>query len=234
MQIALFNGFEGILFLLRWMHFFFGIVWIGLLYYFNFVHGAFMAEADAAAKPSALTKLLPRALWWFRWGAMWTMVSGLLTLMIRGHQGGFGVFTTSWGVLILIGTLFGLTMWFNVWFVIWPCQKVVIANAENVAAGKPADPNAAASAARASLASRTNTLMSVPLLFFMGAASHLPVAITAESNLGLLAILVLIVWAISEGNGLKGKMGPIASIKGVIHMGFVMTVILYIIVEMCA
>src|SRR6476469_1701793 len=105
---------NGLLFLLRWLHFFFGIIWIGLLYYFNFVQGAFFAETDAATKSGAIQKLVPRALWWFRWGAMWTMATGVTILAIRGHMNGGGIFATSWGVSILTGAAFGLTMWYNV------------------------------------------------------------------------------------------------------------------------
>src|SRR3954465_10051809 len=106
MEIALFN-LEGLMFLLRWLHFFFGITWIGLLYYFNFVQGAFFAETDAATKSGAIQKLVPRALWWFRWGAMFTLITGLLILMSRGHRDGFAIFATSWGVSILTGMTFG-------------------------------------------------------------------------------------------------------------------------------
>src|SRR4051812_26351777 len=117
-DFALFSM-DGLLFVLRWLHFFFGITWIGLLYYFNFVQGAFFAETDATTKSGAIQKLVPRALWWFRWGAMWTVVTGLLILSIRGHLGGMGVFASSWGVAILTGMTLGLCMWYNVWFVIW-------------------------------------------------------------------------------------------------------------------
>src|SRR3954464_15229267 len=107
---------DGFLFVLRWIHFFAGVTWIGLLYYFNFVQGAFFAETDAATKSNAIQKLVPRALWWFRWGAIGTRVTGLLILMARGQQNGFGIFATSWGVTILTGMTLGLCMWANVWF----------------------------------------------------------------------------------------------------------------------
>src|SRR5476649_1174397 len=112
MSIALFT-LDGFLFILRWLHFVFGITWIGLLYYFNFVQGAFFAETDAATKSNAIQKLVPRALWWFRWGAMFTLLTGLVILGLRGHMGGSGAFATSWGVAILTGSLFGILMWAN-------------------------------------------------------------------------------------------------------------------------
>src|SRR3712207_90631 len=134
MDLALFST-DGLLFILRWLHFFWGIAWIGHLYYFNFVQGAFFNETDAATKSGVVQKLVPRALWWFRWGAMWTVATGILILAIRGHQGGHGIFMTSWGVSILTGMVLGFLMWFNVWFVIWPNQKVVIQSATQVAGG---------------------------------------------------------------------------------------------------
>jgi uncharacterized membrane protein len=88
MNLTLFSM-DGLYFLLRWFHIFFGIVWIGILYYFNYVQGAFMAETDAPTKSQVTQKLLPRALWWFRWGAMGTFLVGLLILALRGHENGW-------------------------------------------------------------------------------------------------------------------------------------------------
>ncbi|MGZ3699699.1 MAG: urate hydroxylase PuuD, partial [Bdellovibrionota bacterium] len=189
MDIALFS-FDGLLLVLRWLHVFFGIMWIGHLYYFNFTQGTYFAETDAASKSNAIQKLVPRALYWFRWGAMWTFVTGLTYLMARSHRDGMAIFATSWGVSILIGATLGLIMWANVWFVIWPNQQVVIASATAAAKGGQANPAAAALGARAGVASRTNTLFSIPLIFFMDAASHLPMSIGPNANLTLLAIVI--------------------------------------------
>lgn len=221
---------DGIMFLLRWLHFFFGVTWIGHLYYFNFVQGAFFNEIDAGTKSVAIQKLVPRALWWFRWGAMWTMATGLLILGMKGHVAGMGIYATSWGLLILTGASMGLIMWFNVWFVIWPAQQVVIKSATQAATGGQAIPEAAARGARALVASRTNTLLSVPMLFFMGAASHLPLNVTPESNLGVVALVIAILLALIEANALKGKTGPMTTVKGVIHSGVALTVLLYVII----
>ncbi len=228
MEISLW-GMTAVAFILRWLHFFFGVMWIGYLYYFNFTHGAFMAEAEAVTKPGVLTKLLPRAMWWFRWGAMGTLITGLLYMGILAHMG--NSFSSSWGLAISIGALFGIVMWANVWFVIWPAQQVVIANAEAVAKGGAANTAAAANGAKALLASRTNTLFSIPMLFFMGAASHLPLAVTPETKIGAVMGLVTLVVAALELNALKGKLGPLTTIKGVIHMGFVLTLVVYALVE---
>ncbi len=230
MEFALFTQ-EGMMFFLRWLHFFFGIMWIGHLYYFNFTQGGFMAEAAAPAKSEVTQKLLPRALWWFRWGAMWTMTTGILILSYRGHSAGFEIFSTSWGVAILLGSLLGLLMWANVWFVIWPNQKVVIANAQAVAGGGAANPAAPISAGKGLLASRTNTLFSVPMLFFMGAASHLPMNVSSETNFTVLWAVLLVIIGGLEFNALKGKLGPMATVKGVITSGFALAAVLYVAVE---
>ena len=222
---------DGGMFFLRWLHFFFGILWIGHLYYFNFTQGPFFNETDAGTKSNAIQKLVPRALWWFRWGAMWTFVTGLLILGLKGHQAGFEIYTTSWGVAILVGGLYGLSMWGNVWFIIWPAQKIVIASATQVAQGKGALPEAAAAGARAGLASRTNTLMSIPLLFFMGAASHLPIQMSEDSNLTGFWILMFVIWGALVLNGIKGKLGVLTTVKGVITWGFILTAALYCIME---
>ncbi len=231
MDIALFN-FDGLLFLFRWLHFFFGILWIGLLYYFNFVQGPFFAETDAPTKSNAIQKLVPRALWWFRWAAMGTFATGWLYLMMRGHRDGAAIFGNSWGVAILTGATLASLMWANVWFVIWPNQKIVIESATKAATGGAALPNAAAAGAKAGLASRTNVLFSIPMLFFMGAASHLPIMISPTANLWILVVLFALILGGLEFNALKGKMGPMTTVKGVISSGFGLAAVLYIAMEL--
>lgn len=216
---------DGHLMLFRWLHIYFGIIWIGLLYYFNFVQVPFFGEADGPTKSSAIQKLVPRALWWFRWGAMWTLAIGWIYVAARAHQVP-GILNTSWGVSILTGGIIGTLMWFNVWFVIWPNQKIVIQNATDTAAGKPANPAAAGAGTRALVASRTNTLFSVPMLFFMAAASHLPYAISETSKTGTLAAVLGVILLAIEANALKGKVGPLATVKGVITFGFVLTAVI--------
>jgi len=223
-------GLEGFVYLMRWLHYFFGVIWIGLLYYFNFVQGSFFAETDANTKSAAIQKLVPRALWWFRWGAMGTFVTGLTILSIRGHQGGFQMFASSWGVSILTGVAMGTIMWANVWFVIWPSQQIVIKSAQETAAGRAALPEAPGAALRAGVASRTNTMLSIPMLFFMGAASHLPLAVTTASLWPLVFVIAAVLGAI-EFNALKGKTGPMTTVKGVIGCGFGVCAGLYIIIE---
>lgn len=163
----------GFLFLIRWSHFLAGITWIGLLYYFNFIQGAFLASvSEAGTKKDVTTKLLPRALWWFRWGALFTVLAGLILYidMASRSGAGFGGFmATQQGASITIGGLMGIIMLLNVWGIIWPNQKRIIAAAEQ---GK--GPTELGGNPRAAfLASRTNTLLSIPMLFFMAASSHI-------------------------------------------------------------
>ncbi len=216
---------DRISFILRFFHTFSSLIWIGLLYYFNFVQGAFFAETDGPTKSAAIQKLVPRALWWFRWAAFWTMTIGILLIGLKGHTAGLDVYSSSWGINILTGAAMGLIMGANVWFVIWPNQKIVIQNAVDTAAGKTANPLAAGAGAKAGLASRTNTLLSIPMLFFMGASSHWNYTISDSSKVSIYAVLTTIIILGIEGNGLKGKQGPITTIKGVITCGFVLTII---------
>ena len=115
---------NGIDHLFRWGHFLAGITWIGLLYYFNFVQTEYFKEAEDAHRSGAIQKLVPRALWWFRWGAMLTFLTGLVLLYNR-HAG----LTLD----ITVGALLGTLMFLNVWLIIWPNQKIVIASAQKVA-----------------------------------------------------------------------------------------------------
>jgi len=226
---------EGWYFLLRWFHFLAGITWIGMLYYFNFVQTPFFATELGGTAKSAMTRgLVPNALWWFRWGAMITFLTGWLIVLTKlGHEGvplGSGYMTR-----ILTGGLLGTLMWANVWFVIWPAQQVVIANANTVASGGQANPAAAARGARGGMASRTNTLFSIPMLFFMAAASHFP-ALTAALDtgggaLGVYWLLALAAMAAVEANALIGPgattQKPLTTVSGTLHAGFVFAIVLY-------
>ena len=213
---------------LRWLHLLAGVAWIGLLYYFNFVQGPFFAETDATTRSNATQKLVPRALWWFRWGAMLTFLSGLAILAMRKAS-----WNDAWGITILTGAAFGILMFLNVWLVIWPNQKVVIASAVAAAGGGQANPRAAAAGRRAFLASRTNTVMSFPMLFFMGAASHF--TLNPARNAGLWGVVLLVILALLELNALIGTTGPskkpIETVRGVIVTGFVTALVVYLVAQ---
>lgn len=203
----------------KWVHFLAGITWIGVLYYFNFIQGEWFKEIEDQVKGTAVRTLVPRALWWFRWGAMFTFLSGAAMLLVQGHPD----FSLNYNVYIYTGALMGTLMFLNVWLIIWPAQQVVIASSESVASGGEANPEAGNALGKAGLASRTNTLFSIPMLFFMGAARGLGADTTSQSALLASTVIILLI----EANAIKGKMGPMASVKGVIHCGLALTVVLY-------
>ncbi len=153
--------------LLRWGHIVFGIIWIGHLYFFNLVNVPLQGDLDKEVKAKVNPGLLLRALYWFRWGAMYTYLFGLALFAYKYfHQGLFfdadgGVSTrAAW---ILFGSTLGTIMWFNVWFVIWPRQKLILGG---MISGTP-HPDAAKMGATALKASRFNTYASGPMLFGM-------------------------------------------------------------------
>ena len=155
---------------LQFVDVFFGIIWIGLLYYFNFVQvpavGAALADTDGPG-PAAINKYVaPRALWWFRWGALLTWLSGAAALEIIG-VGLMNAFTLKSGAMIIgIGAWLGTIMLFNVWALIWPNQKKILgmveASADEIAKSKTI----------ALMASRTNTFLSIPMIMCMVGHGH--------------------------------------------------------------
>ncbi|MCH8264831.1 MAG: urate hydroxylase PuuD [Proteobacteria bacterium] len=213
--------------LFRWIHFFAGVTWIGILYYFNFIQTEFFKETDATAKSAAISKLVPRALWWFRYGALFTFLSGLA---LAGFLG------AAMNYYLMMGMVMGTLMFLNVWLIIWPAQKIVIASTDKVLAGGEADPAAAGCLAKAGLASRTNTLFSLPMLFFMGASAHLSgigrVPMSSEGGTSMLAIILTLAIILAlQANAIKGKTGPMTSVVGVIHSGIGLGAVLLLIVE---
>ena len=203
---------------MRWGHIVFGVAWIGLLYYFNFVQTEYVKEADDSAKADVMAKLAPRALWWFRWAAMFPFLSGLLLLGYILHM------RLSLG--ITLGALMGTIMMLNVWLIIWPNQKIVIGleSGDKAAAGP-----------KAALASRTNTLFSLPMLFFMVASGHAsPMANggvwggAGDMAMSTVALVVgLVIVAIIEANAIWGKMnGTIQSVSAVITSSVILTAIM--------
>jgi uncharacterized membrane protein len=177
-------GFDGLvfeLFSLRFLHVLCGIMWIGLLWYFNFVQIPTMPKVPDDLKKGVSGYIAPAALFWFRWAAMGTIFFGIV-LALRNHYLveaytlDLSDGTAGWPVVpkylaIGIGMWLGTIMWFNVWFVIWPNQQKAL----NIAGKYPdlAAPEKAAAARTAMIFSRLNTLLSVPMLFSMIAAGHL-------------------------------------------------------------
>jgi uncharacterized membrane protein len=158
-------------FLFRWLHVLSGVMWIGLLWYFNFVQTPGMPKIPDEQKPAITKVIAPSALFWFRWGAMSTIVTGLILAALNGYLVDaitLGATSKVLGhTMIGIGMWLGAIMWFNVWFIIWPNQKKVLGLVEADAAAK------AAAGRLAGLTSRVNTMLSVPMLFAMVAAQNL-------------------------------------------------------------
>lgn len=222
-------------FLSRWGHYLSGVTWIGLLYYFNVVQTPAFAGFEAGPRTEAIRKLVPRALWWFRWAAVMTALTGLSILAFQERLTSMDFWETPAGMSIGTGILLAVVMFLNVWVVIWPNQKIVIASAEGTAAGREADPAAAAAGRKGLTASRTNTLFSIPMLFFMAATSHFaPVFPGADGSgrmlyWGVALVLIIGIEAIAlaapaAGSGLAAHLD---THRNTIIAGFVLAIIFY-------
>jgi uncharacterized membrane protein len=152
-------------FVMRWLHVLSGVMWIGLLWYFNFVQTPSMPQIPDEQKPAVSKVIAPRALFWFRWGAMSTIVTGLLLAWMMGSIGSLVSFARP-HTAIAIGMWLGIIMWFNVWFIIWPNQKKALGIVQ-------VSPEEKAKAARmAGMTSRFNTMLSIPMLYCMVAQQN--------------------------------------------------------------
>jgi uncharacterized membrane protein len=240
--LELFTRDGGIL-LSRYAHYLAGITWIGLLYYFNYVQTPAFATFDAPARTEAISKLVPRALWWFRWAAVFTVVSGFFILGFQKQFDGDYMKTPS-GISISTGMLLGLIMLGNVWGVIWRNQKIVIKSAQGVMEGQAPLPEAADAGRRAALASRTNTVFSIALVFFMAFTSHLAGLYNSApegSKRGLYWGPVVLIIVLMELNGLGVIAGTgqttvkkyLEKHTTAIATGFILTVAFYLWFEVC-
>lgn len=168
-MVAMGTGEMNIWSLTVWLHVFFGVIWIGLLYYFNFVQvpGVAAATADGDPGPAAINKYVaPRALLWFRWGALATWLTGAAALEVMG-VGLANAFTLSGGAAVIgLGAWMGTIMLFNVWVLIWPNQKKILGIVE------ASDEEKASAKVVALMASRTNTFLSIPMLMCMVGHGH--------------------------------------------------------------
>ena len=206
-------------FVIRWGHLLFGIAWIGLLYYFNFIQGGYFKTASPEGLADAKAKLAPEALWWFRWAAMATFVTGVILLGALHGRGGLNTY-------IAISALMATIMFLNVWLIIWPNQKVALGMQEG---------DAASAAVKALVASRTNTLFSAPMAFGMLGSHNLVVGNPDYMLMGPMAeglstgfMVSIVIILILELNAIFGKLGPITTVKGVIHSSLGLTAALYL------
>jgi uncharacterized membrane protein len=158
-------------FIFRWLHVLSGVMWIGILWYFNFVQIPNMANIPDEQKPAITGVIAPAALFWFRWGAMSTLITGLILAWLNGYIVDAIAIGLTDGVpkhtAIGIGMWLGTIMWFNVWFIIWPNQKKALGIVKVEADEK------AKAGRTAMLFSRTNTMLSIPMLYAMVAAQNL-------------------------------------------------------------
>jgi len=152
-------------FFFRWLHVLAGVMWIGLLWYFNFVQTPGMPKIPDEQKPAISKVIAPSALFWFRWGAAATVLTGLILAGMNGYLAQALSLQRPF-TAIGLGMWFGLVMAFNVWFIIWPAQKKALGMVTVGAEEK------AAAARKAMLTSRLNTLLSIPLLYFMVAQQN--------------------------------------------------------------
>jgi uncharacterized membrane protein len=158
-------------FFFRWLHVLSGVMWIGLLWYFNFVQTPTMPKIPTEQRPTIVKFILPAALFWFRWAALSTMVTGLILAWLNGYI----VDALALGFIdgvprdraIGVGMWLGLIMAYNVWFIIWPNQQKVMGLVEVSAEDRPK------AARKAGLASRFNTMSSIPMLYMMVSAQNL-------------------------------------------------------------
>jgi uncharacterized membrane protein len=217
--VELFNDFfdpaGAFQFMARAGHILAGVTWIGILYFFNFVQVPAYAELSDGARSEALRKLTFRALWWFRYAAALTFLFGIVLVGIYSSEENSNYLEGVSGTSILTGMLFGITMFLNVWGVIWRNQKIVIGNAENLAAGGEANPEAPAAAKRAARASRCNTLFSVTMLWFMVFTAHGLSWYRADDapaigGTAIYWLFILVLWGFIEASAL-GFIGGIDS-----------------------
>ncbi len=198
----------------RWLHILVGIMWIGLLYYFNFVQVPAFAEFEqhdggARARNVALDKVARRALWWFRWAAVSTFVTGILIAVLTPDY--FKV-NNSGLIGISMGMLLGTIMMLNVWGVIWRNQKTVLANAVTVLGGGAANPDAPGAGRKALMASRQNSIFSISMLFFMVFKSHSPYALgtpgSAQGAFWGIGLLIVIIMELNALGFMPWKVAP--------------------------
>ena len=163
--------YDWLIFLFRWFHVLSGVMWVGLLWYFNFVQIPTMPKIPEEQRPAVTGHIAPEVLFWFRWAALSTVVTGLILAWMNGYiVDALAIGLTDGSghsAAIGIGMWFGLIMAYNVWFIIWPKQQIALGLVEADASLKPA------AGRTAMLFSRTNTMLSIPMLYAMVSAQNI-------------------------------------------------------------
>jgi uncharacterized membrane protein len=202
------NLYDVVHILVRWLHVLCGIIWLGHLFFFNFVNIPLQASLDDATKKILNPQLMPRALWWFRWGAMITFLAGIwLFTQIYMYSPGIGFGPSSFmyeqgggisdrALWIMIGMTLGAIMWFNVWFIIWPAQKKILG-------GTASADELPVLRRRAAITSKLNTYLSAPMLFGMLAPNHY----AAFNSATLLVFVIIAIFTIAHFYMFSGKVG---------------------------
>lgn len=226
------------LFLAHWIHVLAGMIWLGTLFFFNFFLTPFLEKTQPEVRIEIFHKLVPLTLWGFRWGGLITVLSGGPIYLHRLTSiGGAAFFGWRYGLAISVGGLLGTVMFVNGWFVMHPKQKVVIASAARVAQGGQPIPEAGTCGRRVVLVSRTNLLLSVPMLFFMVAATHYPfmTLVAGVAPPAWFWIAVLVVVGAIEFNALVGMQGaakkPLDSLAGTLCGGFILLAAFYFLIR---
>lgn len=207
-------------YLARETHIVFSIIWIGALYYLIVAEDAYLNETDPKHSSDDFSKLVPRASWYLRYAALATFLTGSYMMATRHPR---------WTIDVTVGAALGMLMLCNVWFIIWPKQKTLTAHRQQSERGSQMPVKVASAAARLALASRTNMVLAIPTLIFMSSSAHLAHGMLKNR---LLALEVALGIAVAiELNAIFGKLGPMASFRGIVLTGFAVTAVFWVIVQ---
>ena len=206
------NGAAVYEYLVRWAHYAGGVMWLGSLFYLNFIQSEYLRVATPDARADNVRKLMPNLLLWFRYSSLLTLFTGCVVLAIRWGNAGLA----GWNLYMSLGSLLGIILFINIWTVTIPCWQISLGRASG---------DSARASARLNLAARTNLLFSGPMLFFMGASSHLPSPSIVDVEVSTFVSLGFLV-GLLELNGLVGRLGPLASPGGAAACSIALTFVM--------
>jgi uncharacterized membrane protein len=225
-------------FILHWIHVYASIIWIGTLYFFNFFLTPFLAQARPEMRIDVFHRLVPLTLAGFNWSTLATLLTGWIIYVHQFTSFGSTVFFRwPYGLVISVGGILGTVMFLNGWFIMHPKQKLVIASATRVAQGGQPDPAAADHSRRVVLASRTNLLLSIPMIFLMVSAVHDSSLTTMRGVAPPLWfwLVILVTVGLVELNVFVGTEGPtkkpLETVKGAASVGAILLVLYYALIK---